>query len=182
MREDARFIALTAKRANPGWPDGSPVCVKPHSRIVCEHKSSLENIIWLTQHLVWIFVVKELQILGWFRLNMSWSWWVGTRWGTNTYKLIMEIRDVLLRILYFVFPNSLGIPSGEESGRFSPLQNISFGKYWKILNWSVIYWAFERKQIPFVIIAQAQPFISFISKLLSKAQCGSLKARDTRKG
>lgn len=94
MREDARFIELTVKRANPGWPDGSPVCVKPHSRIVCEHKSSLENIIWLTQHLVWIFVVKELQILGFFRLNMSWIWWVGTRWGTNTCKLIMEIRDV----------------------------------------------------------------------------------------
>lgn len=134
MREDARFIELTAKRANPGWPDGSPVCVKPHSRIVCEQKSSLENIIWLTQHLVWIFVVKELQILGWFRLNMSWSWRVGTRWGTNTRKLITEIRDVPSANCYFVFPNSLGIPSGEESGRLSPLQNISIGKYWKILN------------------------------------------------
>ena len=71
----------------------------------------------------------------------------------------------LLQILYFIFPNNPGIPSGKESGGFFSLQNISFGKYLKVLNLISDLLGLCVRGI--IIIAQAQPFISFIPKPLS---------------
>lgn len=94
-----------------------------------EHKSSLENMNLLIQHFFWIFGVKVLnRHLGYSRLDISW------RWCQNICKFNVKNSDSLPRIVYFILPNDLGIPSGKESGKFFSPQDISSGKYLRILN------------------------------------------------
>lgn len=45
-----------------------------------------------------------------------------------------KLSTLLLQILCFILPNNFEILSDKESGRLFSLQNISFGKYLRILN------------------------------------------------
>lgn len=131
--ENAKLIALTVKRANLGWPDGSPVFAKPHSRKFCEHKPSLENRIWFTQNLVWIFALKERQALGWVKCN-NWGWWIGKRWGRNACKSKVEIKDSPLANPVFHLAQQSWNSIWQREWEILFSQNTSFGKYLRILN------------------------------------------------
>lgn len=138
--ENAKSMALTAKRANLGCSDASPVFAKPSCRMFCEHKPSLENRIWLALILSESLLWRNCRHLGEPSFTISWGWWIATRWGRNACKSKVEIKDSPLAnpLLHLAQQSWNSIWQRKWEIPFS--HNISFSKYLRPLIYWVLVW------------------------------------------